>query len=126
MLNCLWLVGPLIVGAVAMAILGAREIDRNRLEPAWMPNRSTVPPMVWVTGVDGADHAVADEVMAATVAAGTGEYRALCEAVVLPASMLVPPARRCPRCVSVRAKSGVISSDSLIAARRRVRLEGVL
>lgn len=126
MLSCLWLVGPLTVGAVVMAALGMREIGRNCVEPARVRDRRAVPPVVWVTGVDGADHAVADEVMAATVAAGTGEYRALCDAVVLPASMLVPPARRCPRCVSVRAKSGVVSSDSLVATHRRVRPEGAL
>jgi hypothetical protein len=125
-LGCLWLVVPLIATAVVMVVLRAREIGRNCPEPTWMPSRSTVPPVVWVTGVDGADHAVADEVMAATIAAGSGEYRAWCEAVVLPASMLVPPARQCSGCVSARAKLGVVSSGALVAAHRGVRPEGVL
>lgn len=128
MLGCLWLVGPLIVGAVVMAALGVRGTGRNRQGPVEASRGGVgVPPVVWVTCVDDVDHAVADEVMAATIAAGAGEYATLCGGVALPASMLIPPARRCPRCVSVRAGSEVASSDAPAAAHRQLcPVEGAL
>jgi hypothetical protein len=55
---------------------------------------------IWMTTVDGRDHAVTDEEMAV----GHGVYRAVCTMRVLPEPLVAPPGPRCPRCVAtVRA-----------------------
>lgn len=57
---------------------------------------------VWVTCVvDGADHAVSDADMSAGVAAGHGQYRAICGDDVVSAALTAPPGRWCARCVAV-------------------------
>jgi hypothetical protein len=54
---------------------------------------------VWVTStVDGADHAMTDEAMAAGLAAKCGVFLALCSADVVAAPMVAPPGQRCVRC----------------------------
>jgi len=55
---------------------------------------------VWVTSIEGTDHAVTDEVMAAGIKAGTGEYSAVCGVVVLADLMTAPPGPRCSCCVA--------------------------
>lgn len=54
--------------------------------------------------VDGRDHVVRDEEFGHGDRARTGRYRAVCGHVVVPGSMLLPPAPACHRCMScVRA-----------------------
>lgn len=51
------------------------------------------------------DHAVTDEETAARNAERRGEHRAVCGAVLLPASLDQPPGQRCPACrLIVRAR----------------------
>jgi hypothetical protein len=51
---------------------------------------------IWLTAYsEPVDHAVTDEDMAA----GRGEYRAVCRAVFLPAAMESPPKPACPACL---------------------------
>jgi hypothetical protein len=52
---------------------------------------------IWLTAyyAEPVDHAVTDEEMAA----GRGEYRAVCDVVFLPAAMESPPKPVCPACL---------------------------
>lgn len=52
----------------------------------------------WLTSVDGMDHAVTDEMMAAGVRSCRGQFSTVCQDVVTAAFLVVPPGRRCPRC----------------------------
>ncbi|MGH3815558.1 MAG: hypothetical protein ACRDUV_24425 [Pseudonocardiaceae bacterium] len=54
-----------------------------------------------VTGIDGTAHLVTDEAMAAGRAAG--RYLAVCDAVVLAASLITPESGHCRKCWRWRA-----------------------
>jgi hypothetical protein len=56
--------------------------------------------LTWMTCVDTLDHVITDAAMCVGMSAGFGEYRAVCGVVVLPAAMVAPPGRCCPRCSS--------------------------
>ncbi|CAM3408414.1 DUF3039 domain-containing protein [Kibdelosporangium persicum] len=58
-------------------------------------------PMWVVSIVDDAEHAVTRDDLAAGIASGSGTYRALCQATVIPPSMTEPPGSRCPYCTAV-------------------------
>lgn len=67
----------------------------------------------WLTSVDGVDHAVTDEDMAAGVNALDGRFPAVCAEIVTAASLLVPPGNRCPRCRAVVAPSDRVGERSI-------------
>jgi hypothetical protein len=76
---------------------------------------------VWVTCVvDGADHAVSDADMSAGLAAGQGQYRAICGDEVVSAALTAPPGRGCVRCVAIlcHATSRRPEVRSVVRARR--------
>jgi hypothetical protein len=80
------------------------------------------PRWTWVTCVgDGLDHVVTDDVMAAGIIAGTGEYSAICRVVVVPHAMTAPPGRCCPRC-SARLRHRASHPARPTAGRRRAPL----
>jgi hypothetical protein len=57
------------------------------------------PFLMWFTcGLKQIDHAIKDDDMAMGISAGTGQYMALCGAIVDAASMICPPGRRCSSC----------------------------
>ncbi len=68
-----------------------------------MPSAPTRParPMWVVSVVDDAEHAVTRDDMASGIASGSGTYRAICRATVIPPSMTEPPRGRCPYCRAV-------------------------
>lgn len=87
---------------------------------------------IWMTTVDGRDHAVTDE----EIAASKGVYRTVCAGNVLPAPLVAAPGPRCPRCVAAvraaitrdttpqgRAPSG---NPSRNRARHRLRGQGLM
>lgn len=55
----------------------------------------TRPPVIWLTCLDGRDHAVRDEEFAACQ---SGVYEAVCGARLLPASSHAAPRPLCPAC----------------------------
>src|SRR5436305_6456803 len=55
----------------------------------------------WVTGVDGVDHAVTDEMMASGVRASTGRFHAVCGGNVVSALLETPPGAPCRICRAV-------------------------
>lgn len=70
--------------------------------------------LTWVTSLDGLEHAVTDAAMVAGMAAGAGEYAAVCGVVALSDAMTAPPGSCCPVC-SARVRLAV----SRLPARRR-------
>lgn len=79
--------------------------------------RTERPWFFWITTADeSVDHAVGDDAIATGLAAGRGEYRALCGARFPVAALVSPPAPACPRCATdMRAQA------SLAAPMRRHR-----
>jgi hypothetical protein len=79
---------------------------------------------LWTTwhtcSVDGRDHAVTDEQMAAGVAGDTGHYTAVCTHDVLVTPMICPPGPRCPRCVAfLRARAAARTEEQRQAHHHR-------
>lgn len=73
---------------------------------------------VWVTAVDGADHAVTDDEMAAGRV--HGRYVALCGVRVVAVAMATAPGRRCERClVFLRARATLRELAAPTRRRRR-------
>lgn len=62
--------------------------------------RAPAPSLVEVTGVDGVEHLVRDEAMAAGRLAG--RYRAVCDAEVYSASLAAAPCELCRSCARYR------------------------
>jgi hypothetical protein len=60
----------------------------------------------WVTSVNGIDHAVTDENVAAGINALDGRFPAVCAEIVMAAFLVMPPGSQCPRCREVVAHSG--------------------
>jgi len=83
---------------------------------------------IWMTTVDGHDHAVSDE----EVVAGMGIYQTLCGARILPAPLVAPPEPRCAACLGsahAPARVPVIATPAHrvsdpVADRRRQRRRG--
>lgn len=63
---------------------------------AFVPLR---PPVIWMTCLDGHDHAIRDEHMAET----SGVYETVCGVRVLPAASQDPPFPRCGSCLGLVA-----------------------
>jgi hypothetical protein len=76
--------------------------------------------------VDGWDHAVTDDNMAAGIAAGQGRYRAMCGVVITPDALTVPPGHLCPRCRTVAYPPPAPKPTGQVLARRGHRRPGVL
>src|SRR5207248_53665 len=82
--------------------------------------------VVWVTcALDGADHAVTDECMAAGISSDTGLYEAVCGALFVAAPMVYPPCPQCRPCLlGARATMRDLDRRMGVARHRRGGLLG--
>jgi hypothetical protein len=76
--------------------------------------------------VDGWDHVVTDDNMAAGIAAGQGKYTAMCGVVIIPDALPAPPGLPCPRCKTVAHPPLAPKLAGQVLARRGHRRPGVL
>lgn len=84
--------------------------------------------VVWVTcALDGADHAVTDDRMAAGISSDTGLYEALCGARFAAAPMVYPPCPLCRTCLAfLGARATMRDLDHRMGAAARHRRSGLL
>lgn len=77
----------------------------------------------WVTaGLGRFDHAVIGEAFAEGLANDSGEFVAVCGAVLLPAAMTATPKPYCPQCVALlRARNEIRDHQRPTAASRHRR-----
>lgn len=76
---------------------------------------TTCPAMLTSTA-DGRDHLISEQATAAGLAAGRGEYVALCGHLVMAAPLVVPPG---PTCVDCEAAQHRITTTSIASAQHR-------
>jgi hypothetical protein len=77
---------------------------------------------VWMTSVvDDYDHVVTDDDMSAGITSGSGTYRAMCGAEILPAPMSDAPCGRCSCCVATLRALHARHKRQAQAAQPRVR-----
>jgi hypothetical protein len=57
------------------------------------------PRVIWLTGIDGWEHAIDDEEAVRGMRTGDGRYDSLCCRNVVAAPLVAPLGRRCPSCV---------------------------
>jgi hypothetical protein len=76
---------------------------------------------VWITAVDQTEHAV-DEAVYAAGLDKTGEYEAVCGALILAADMTTTPLRTCIECKAyVAARNSIRSLETRMARHRHRR-----
>jgi hypothetical protein len=114
--------------------------ERHLAEVRQMDSRNVVPvvrsaadmtalvvelrPVLVTSVVDGLDHAVSDENMAAGIEAGRGQYRAVCGAVVVPDALSVPPRRLCSGCNALMYPLVASTSECRVIRQRGHRRPG--
>ncbi|HWC82484.1 MAG TPA: hypothetical protein VG756_21240 [Pseudonocardiaceae bacterium] len=75
----------------------------------------------WLTSVDGVDHAITDEMMAAGIQSCTGRFAAVCREIVTAAFLIAPPGKRCPYCAQAVSVSPDDPTEKLRIPRDKLR-----
>lgn len=74
------------------------------------PRRTVInepdPHVIWLTDVDGWEHAIGDEEATRGMRTGRGTYESLCRRAVVAAPLVAPPGRQCPGCLRLAAANG--------------------